>query len=349
MPGGFLLWVGLAVTAIGACVAWLGWRGRRVGDHEVCRRCGYDLFGRPPNSPACAECGANLLRPSAIVVGHRRHRPVLFAAGIVVCVVVAGASGWVMSPWGRRVNWVRYEPAFWLGRDAEFAPSAADRAAAMGELLKRLRDGRLSAGAVSSVAERALRRQADVNTPWDRSWGTFMENARAVRLVTDAQWKRYLAGALANYQFDHELVASRRTGLVISVMSGAARIGNESVVFVRSNEQWEVSGIRLHPYGGPGYSVVNHVHRLASYPAGDHLSKVPLDDPALRALRPGPQTFSLKLTVEVFGTEDDAYNVAKASTILTRVFPFTTTWQLLPDEEAEPSPAQSPEGPFPSF
>jgi hypothetical protein len=331
-------------------LAWLGWRGRREGDHEVCRRCGFDLFGKPPDSRACPECGSDISRRRAIAVGHRRRRPVFLAAGITLCVASAAASGWVVSPWGKSVNWVRYEPAPLLGREADQSPSATERAAAMGELLKRLRDGRLSAGTVSSVAERALRRQADLNTPWDRSWGDFMENARAVRLVTDEQWERYLAGAIVDYQCNVPLVASRRTGLLlVSVESGAARIGNNGFVWVRSNEQWQVSGISLEPYPGPGYSVVNHVHRIAPWAEGSHLSKVPLDDSALRPLQPGPQTFSMKLKVEVFESPEEAEKGGEGRVISTRVFPFTTTWQLLPDEEAQPSPPPTPGAPTPTF
>jgi hypothetical protein len=27
-------------------------RGRRVDDHPLCRKCGFDLFGKPPDVPA---------------------------------------------------------------------------------------------------------------------------------------------------------------------------------------------------------------------------------------------------------------------------------------------------------
>jgi hypothetical protein len=349
VTGGTLALGGLAVTLVGAGFAWLGWRGGREGDHEVCRRCGFDLFGRPRDSRACPECGSDLLRARAIVIGHRRRRPIFLAVGIVVCVVFAGASGWVISPWGRRVNWVRYEPASLLARDADIAPSAADRAAAMGELLKRLREGRLSAGAVSSVAERALRRQADRNKPWDTAWGDFVENARAVRLVTDQQWERYLAGALVGYQVEVPLVASRQTGLAVGVNVLAGRTGSNQVVDVRSSEQWEVSGIPLDPYEGIGYSVVYHVHRVGNYGAGGWAFTVPLNHRALHALRPGPQTFTLKLKVEVFESPEEAGKLHEGRTIATQVFPFTATWRLVPEEEAQPSPPPSPGGAVPTF
>jgi hypothetical protein len=193
---------------------------------------------------------------------------------MLVCVVAAAASGWVVSPWARRVNWVRYQPTFWLARQAEVSASPADRTAAMAVLQWRLKYGRLSAGDVSGIAERALRRQADRNTPWDMSWGDFVENGRAVRLVTEEQWNRYAAAAL-DYRFHVTPEARRRTGLTVRVESAPARLGNNSVLEVRSSEQWEVSGVPLDPYEGTGYSVVYHVHRASTYGGAAHSTTRP--------------------------------------------------------------------------
>ena len=63
-----------AVTLVGIVLALVGWRGRRVGDHPYCRRCGFDLFGRARGSIVCSECGAELHRGGAVVVGVRTPR-----------------------------------------------------------------------------------------------------------------------------------------------------------------------------------------------------------------------------------------------------------------------------------
>src|SRR5690349_6074803 len=54
-----------ATLLLGVVLLALGLRGRRVGDHPYCRRCGFDLFGLPPAHPACPECGADLLAAPA--------------------------------------------------------------------------------------------------------------------------------------------------------------------------------------------------------------------------------------------------------------------------------------------
>src|SRR5262245_9621381 len=50
-----------------------GLRGRRVGDHPHCRRCRFDLFGKPETSTQCPECGANLDEAHATVIGVRKR------------------------------------------------------------------------------------------------------------------------------------------------------------------------------------------------------------------------------------------------------------------------------------
>src|SRR4051812_25169022 len=76
--------VPMSVFLAGAVLAWVGWRGGRVGDHPACRRCGFDLFGRPEGSRVCPECGTDLERPRATVAGVRTRRPSLLLAGAAV-------------------------------------------------------------------------------------------------------------------------------------------------------------------------------------------------------------------------------------------------------------------------
>ncbi len=53
-----MLAVGVALTAIGL-------RGRSTDDHTLCRRCRFDLTGRPGDAERrCPECGAELARPA---------------------------------------------------------------------------------------------------------------------------------------------------------------------------------------------------------------------------------------------------------------------------------------------
>ena len=44
----------------GLAMLWWALRGRRVNDHPICRRCGYDLWSNP-GAVTCLGCGADLV------------------------------------------------------------------------------------------------------------------------------------------------------------------------------------------------------------------------------------------------------------------------------------------------
>ena len=50
--------VALSVLGVlGVSLLRRGLRGRRVGAHPVCGKCGFDLFGLPADQAKCPECG----------------------------------------------------------------------------------------------------------------------------------------------------------------------------------------------------------------------------------------------------------------------------------------------------
>src|SRR5438270_617221 len=104
--------VALLVFPIGALVLALGWRGRRTDDHPLCRRCGFDLFGLPPGGTTCSECGADLRRRRARIVGHRAKRKGLVAFGAAVLLLCSGwlgLLGWVKA---KGVSLQPYKPVW---------------------------------------------------------------------------------------------------------------------------------------------------------------------------------------------------------------------------------------------
>src|ERR1051325_12180197 len=69
-----LVW--MSVIPLACLGAWLfhrGFKGRLLDDHPLCRRCGFDLFGKPTDSTRCSECGADLNVASATTIGHRKR------------------------------------------------------------------------------------------------------------------------------------------------------------------------------------------------------------------------------------------------------------------------------------
>jgi ankyrin repeat protein len=82
----FWLQIGLVVAAL--ALAWVGLRGRSVDNHPHCRKCGYDLYGRPAGGVVCPECGSDLKQPGAVRSGQRRRQPG-FVVAAVACVMLA--------------------------------------------------------------------------------------------------------------------------------------------------------------------------------------------------------------------------------------------------------------------
>src|SRR5438552_5497377 len=84
-----LMPISLAIAALlsGVWLLVIGVRGRRVGDHPHCRRCGFDLFGLPNTSSRCPECGANLTVRRSTVTGARRSRSFSLGIGLLLALL----------------------------------------------------------------------------------------------------------------------------------------------------------------------------------------------------------------------------------------------------------------------
>jgi hypothetical protein len=185
----------LAALACGSLLLWAGSRGRRVGHHPTCRRCGFNLTGRPQGSYVCPECGSDLKQPRAVAVGDLVRKPVFLVAG-VAAVVVGGfnLAGGVRRAVADDVNSLK--PAWWLAREAHRG-DRPHRQAALAELRHRVALGRVSDSTASRLTASALARQADLTTPWEAEWGEWVEAALAAGKLSDAERDRYFRQAVA--------------------------------------------------------------------------------------------------------------------------------------------------------
>ena len=180
--------LGLLLASVAMLVA--GLRGRRVDDHPVCRRCGFDLVGAPAGSTACPECGADVTRHGAVRAGNRVRRGGLIAGGAVLMLLGAGPLAMVGLVGLRGVDLTQYKPASMIIREVG-GPDATMRPA-LRELTRRLRAGGLSDAQVNALADRALAGQADRSRPWAPQWGQFLEAARDEGRLDQGRWDRYL-------------------------------------------------------------------------------------------------------------------------------------------------------------
>jgi hypothetical protein len=203
-------------------------RGRRVGDHSYCRRCGFDLFGKPPESSVCSECGADLARRKSIRVGRRERCGRVLAVAVPVMLLSATWSGWDVWRQARAVDWNSHKPAWWLVREANGRNPAA-RDAALVELARRIGDGRLPRDRRDALVNRALDIQADQSRPWTPGWGTIVEAAHDTGGLAAEQWQRYMVRALTLVLEPMQSPVRRCDPLFFRLRPGPDRVGAVTV------------------------------------------------------------------------------------------------------------------------
>jgi hypothetical protein len=346
-----LLIVPAAVGALSLALHVYAFRGRRVDDHPVCRKCGFDLIGKPAGVSRCSECGADLARKNAVRDGHRAKRYALMAVAAPALLLCGGALGFVTWASTKDINLNVHKPAWWLVGETG-SGSAATRDAAMSELFDRLRAGRLSKTQVRDIAERVLACQADRSRPWNPPWNQFVEQARDDRLLSDDQWETYARQA----QVLELEVASTGSGdeLLKVIMRSRFRDGGNKRFLVRA---WWTDPCVIG--GEPGPKGIAAEPFLVQY--GDRGGKAAMTVHPPKHLLPQPdappRTVQVPVEVEVYEVDYDQVQWINWRT--TRPDPkwqraefrttLTATWQLAPPPQvvkSPPTPA-APSAPFP--
>lgn len=207
-----LVAVGVGLAA-GAALLTFGLRGRRVNDHPICRRCGFDLIGRQDlgGDAVCTECGADLKRRRAMAPGLRRRRPAAAATGgvlLAAAVVGGGALGWAAAT---SFDWNTVKPVWLLAREGRSVDDEA-RQAALRELVGRAGASKLSPAEMGMLVDRALDVQVESPQFWyptrrsaGDGWAALTELALGRGQMSAEQVRRMAAGA-----GDYELAMSTR-------------------------------------------------------------------------------------------------------------------------------------------
>jgi hypothetical protein len=318
------------VVALAAVVLLIvGRRGKRVNNHPICRRCGFDLVGRPQGSTVCSECGADLGRRRAVRIGARRRVRGAILAGLLLLVPSLACIAYVGWSAASDIPVVQRKPVWWLLNDASGRDPVA-RDAAFNEILLRFRSGRLSDRQVIDVAERALALQGDSKRPWLPRWGDFLEEAQRAGKVPAEQWRRYLRQAP---QF--ELVATERFGrgdrAWLELIEKHTRAGSTAELQLRIHRRLTVTDVEgrtfQRDFGWTRYGVGGFSKLQGGW-------SLPLNDEVIGRLANGRQQARLDMVVEVYpareaptrsraGASDRA---PVASTQLT----LTTAWTVQP-------------------
>ena len=192
-----VLAVVIVALVVGLALVILGRRGRRTDDHPLCRRCRFDLTGRPADAERrCPECGADLEPPRATIVGH----PPAAGGG------AGDRRGPVHIGGSRRrgADLGTGEPdqldAVRAGQlshaSGNIGEACRDADLPLAELSRRYAVGRLSVEQQDALTDAALAYQADGDKPWDSAWGDVLERGRAAGRLSDARWERYVSGSI---------------------------------------------------------------------------------------------------------------------------------------------------------
>jgi ribosomal protein L37E len=167
----------------------VGRRGRRIDSHPVCRKCGFDLFGRPADSLRCAECGADVSEKSAIVIGNYERRPRLIVVGGALLATTLLLGGFTYYVLFKNINLLPYEPLFVLRWDLSHPYNVA----AFKEFDRRLDAGQLSESDIAPVMDQFLEWERDPDVFMGMSWCDLIVKAHNNKLLSAARWQRFLS------------------------------------------------------------------------------------------------------------------------------------------------------------
>lgn len=219
---------GLVAGSIGLTLLVIGWHGRRIDDHPICRKCRFDLHGLPDSTERCPECGIEITDPRNVLNGRRIKRRFAVAVSIFLLVL---SSAFIISNLVAAFNaiqWIRLRPTPWLMNDTR-SPNPARETAAARELARRISHDVLSIDDTTDLIARALSKQADPNTPWKISWGDILEQALLNGKLTTDQQAAMLRNAISptlKLNLEPKREGDLHPRLKIGFVSGPLRIGS---------------------------------------------------------------------------------------------------------------------------
>ncbi len=181
----------LAAALAGTVLFWRCWRGKRIDDHPLCRRCRYDLTGTPKPRISCPECGAALTTDKALIIGNRKRRTGTAVIAGLATLASAALLVLVTSNTANNVNLNPYKPLWWLRIDARDTNSFITCSAALDEIGYRIATGKVSEANFRRLWVDAIAVQTDVNRQWIVNWGDIAWDAIQKNRGTTEQYQQY--------------------------------------------------------------------------------------------------------------------------------------------------------------
>lgn len=307
----------LVLGGAGLLLLILGLRGRKVDDHPLCRKCKFDLTGRPETSTRCPECGTELTA-SAIIHGHRRRSAPKLWAGVMLLLFGLATTGIVVTAIAGNINWMEYKPVWWLTREAR-SSVATTRTPALNELQRRITATELSQAQIDALADEALAIQADQTKTWDSGWGNIVESARSGNQLDQQRWVRYARQAVQVKVVPRDTVL-RGQPLALNLYT-PGRTGTRNFFYGDFTIDTLIdNGVILHKqHGSFGTSISTGDHGWMS--TSIDLSK------HLKNLMDGPQHQTVQVSMKV--REDPTGNTSGAPTLAQFTIELPIDWTLV--------------------
>ena len=180
-------WAGLFVLSLAAVVR--GWRGRWLERDPHGRKSRYNFTGLA--SPQCPECGADVTKPKAVVIGRRKrgHAMLLFGAIGVMAGVCIPAIPDASRVW-RLFDRYDYYSVNWLVRDARRGEQRAFE-----HLGHRIHQRMLSLDEMRMLVKEALAQQPNIVTP-DDHWVALAGRLMVAEVFTPEQKRQWVTQGL---------------------------------------------------------------------------------------------------------------------------------------------------------
>jgi hypothetical protein len=223
--------IGMVVAAVLVVV---GWRGRRIDNHPICRKCGFDLFGIIPDAESCPECGVPLTFSTIDRRGRRARSSRLVLVGVALLMTCMGLVAVSLST----VSIRPMLPTSLVLIELRYGGGSAEAAAE--ELIDRRQDKRLDDETLLGLVREFLDKQSDRESRWNPAWGDMIELAERDELLSDEQSARYAEQGVSIGVHVHTQMVSGNAPTIIVGNTNEPRFGTNGPLY-----SWSLAEIRV--------------------------------------------------------------------------------------------------------
>ena len=207
-----LLLIFILLTDVAAgWLIWRGWRGKKVDEHPVCVKCGYDLVGLLDNEGKwlggrqCPECGKGICLGDTkygVKIGNRERKKWKIVSGGMVAIVNLAVVAMLALPYIAGWGTYQAQPVWMLRLEAKYPQFQMD-GEALNELCARLMAGKLTGKQVSLLVDDAIEAIDDPNTEWkdcgrNANWGNIFAEAAGLNFTNQKQQDAYLKAVVSH-------------------------------------------------------------------------------------------------------------------------------------------------------